>query len=51
MTWKSFPASRTVLTPRTSFYCVKKVAAVTGQDLRNARPALDENNRPAVGSS
>jgi preprotein translocase subunit SecD len=27
------------------------VAAVTGQDLRNARPSLDENNRPAVAFS
>ena len=35
----------------TSFYMVRKVAAVTGQDLRNARPSLDENNRPAVGFS
>jgi preprotein translocase subunit SecD len=32
----------------TVFYLVKKVAAVTGQDLRNARPSVDENNRPAV---
>ena len=31
-----------------SFYLVRKVAAVTGQDLRNARPSLDENSRPAV---
>src|SRR2546428_4377854 len=30
------------------YYLVKKVAAVTGRDLRNARPPLDENNRPAV---
>jgi preprotein translocase subunit SecD len=30
------------------YYLVKKVAAVTGQDLRNARPSVDENNRPAV---
>jgi preprotein translocase subunit SecD len=27
---------------------VKKVAAVTGQDLRSARASVDENNRPAV---
>jgi len=27
---------------------VKKAAAVTGNDLRNARPSLDENNQPAV---
>jgi preprotein translocase subunit SecD len=35
----------------TSFYLVRKVAAVTGRDLRNARPELDENSRPAVGFS
>ena len=35
----------------TSSYLVRKVAAVTGQDLRNARPSLDENNRPAVAFS
>ena len=27
---------------------MRKVAAVTGRDLRNARPSLDENNQPAV---
>jgi len=32
----------------TVYYLVKKVAAVTGQDLRNARASVDENNRPAV---
>jgi preprotein translocase subunit SecD len=32
----------------TSYYLVKKAAAVTGNDLRNARPSLDENNQPAV---
>jgi preprotein translocase subunit SecD len=32
----------------TVFYLVKAVAAVTGKDLRNARPTLDENNQPAV---
>ena len=32
----------------TVYYLVRKVAAVTGQDLRNARPSLDENNQPAV---
>jgi preprotein translocase subunit SecD len=32
----------------TVFYLVKKVPAVTGQDLRNARPSVDENNQPAV---
>jgi len=35
-------------TGNTSYYLVRKVAAVTGRDLRNARPSLDENNQPAV---
>jgi len=33
----------------TSYYLVRKVASVTGRDLRNARATLDENNQPAVG--
>ena len=33
----------------TVFYLVRKAAAVTGRELRNARPVVDENNRPAVG--
>ncbi len=32
----------------TVYYLVRKVAAVTGRDLRNARPTVDENNQPAV---
>ena len=32
----------------TSYYLVRKVAAVTGRDVRNARSTLDENNQPAV---
>lgn len=32
----------------TAYYLVRKAAAVTGRDLRSARPSLDENNRPAV---
>ena len=32
----------------TSFYLVRKVAAVTGADLRGASATIDENNRPAV---
>ncbi len=35
----------------TSYYLVKKVAPITGQDLRTARSTLDENGRPAVGFS
>ena len=30
------------------YYLVRRVAAVTGRDLRNARPSLDEFNQPAV---
>jgi preprotein translocase subunit SecD len=33
----------------TVYYQVRRAAAVTGRDLRNARATLDENNRPAVG--
>ncbi len=33
------------------YYLVKKTPVVSGRDLRNARPTLDENNRPAVGFS
>jgi preprotein translocase subunit SecD len=32
-----------------TFYLVRRVPAVTGHDLRSARPELDENNQPAVG--
>src|SRR6185436_1507982 len=32
----------------TVYYQVRKVAAVSGRDLRNARPTIDENNQPAV---
>ncbi len=35
----------------TVYYLVRRVAAVTGRDLRNARPALDEFNQPAVSFS
>jgi preprotein translocase subunit SecD len=32
----------------TAYYLLRRAAAVTGRDLRNARPSLDQNNRPAV---
>ncbi|HXH05781.1 MAG TPA: protein translocase subunit SecD [Vicinamibacterales bacterium] len=35
----------------TVYYLVRKVAAVTGRDLRTARPSLDENRQPAVSFS
>jgi preprotein translocase subunit SecD len=38
-------------TPSTVYYVVRRVPAVTGRDLRNSRPSLDENSRPAVSFS
>jgi len=38
-------------TSDTVYYLVRRVAAVTGRDLRGARPTLDENNQPAIGFS
>jgi len=35
----------------TVFYLVRKIAAVTGNDLRAAKPTIDENGRPAVSFS
>ncbi len=35
-------------TAGTVYYLVRKAAAVTGKDLRNARPTVDENSQPAV---
>lgn len=35
----------------TVYYLVRRVAGVTGRDLRNARPSLDEFNQPAVSFS
>jgi len=35
----------------TVYYLLRKVAAVTGRDLRNAKPTVDENGRPAVSFS
>jgi preprotein translocase subunit SecD len=34
--------------PARMFYLVRKVSAITGRDLRNAKPTLDELNLPAV---
>ena len=38
-------------TPSTVYYIVRRVAPVTGRDLRTSRPTLDENNLPAVSFS
>ena len=35
----------------TTYYLVRRIAAVTGRDLRTARVQLDTNNAPAVGFS
>lgn len=35
----------------TQYFLVRKVAAVSGNDLRDARATIDENNRPAVSFS
>jgi preprotein translocase subunit SecD len=40
--------SGTAGTAGTAFYVIKKVAAVSGNDLRNAQQSIDEFNRPAV---
>ena len=37
--------------PETVYYLVRRVAAVTGRDLRNARSSIDEFNQPAVSFS
>ncbi len=37
--------------PTTVYYVLRRVPAVSGRDLRNSRPSLDENSRPAVGFS
>jgi preprotein translocase subunit SecD len=37
--------------PTQAFYLVRKVAAITGRDLRNARAQIDQNGAPAVGFS
>jgi preprotein translocase subunit SecD len=42
------PAERGTGDTGTVFYVVRKIAPVTGQDLRVAKPGLDENNQPAV---
>jgi preprotein translocase subunit SecD len=37
--------------PSTQYYIVRRVPAVSGNELRNSRPTLDENNLPAVSFS
>jgi len=37
--------------PSQAFYLVRRTAAVTGADLRNARAQIDQNGAPAVGFS
>ena len=40
--------SRGAERPETVYYLVRKVPAITGRDLRNARPSRDVNNAPDV---
>jgi len=40
--------SRGAQRPETVYYLVRKVPAITGRDLRNARPSRDVNNAPDV---
>jgi preprotein translocase subunit SecD len=35
----------------TGYYVVRRIPIVTGRELRNSRPTLDENNRPAISFS
>jgi len=42
------PGSASTAGESSVFYVVRKIATVTGQDLRLAKPGLDENNQPAV---
>jgi len=44
------PVDPSTRTPE-GFYLVRAAAAVTGRDLRDARPVLDDNGRPSVGFS
>jgi preprotein translocase subunit SecD len=37
--------------PEQQFYLVRRTAAITGADLRNARSQIDQNGAPAVGFS
>jgi preprotein translocase subunit SecD len=42
------PGSSEAGSASTVYYVLRRVAAVSGRDLRSARPSLDQNNRPAV---
>ncbi|MGE5360478.1 MAG: protein translocase subunit SecD [Bacteroidales bacterium] len=44
-------SSREGETPSAEYYLVRRTPVVTGSDLRNAKPTLDENNLPAVSFS
>ena len=44
----SDPANAGAAPGSTIFYVLRRVAPITGRDLRTARPSLDQNNQPAV---
>jgi preprotein translocase subunit SecD len=37
--------------PSTTYFLVTKVPVITGRDLRNAKPSIDQNSQPAVSFS
>ncbi len=46
-----FGASQSFGVGTTDYYLVRRVAGVTGRDLRTARPTIDEYNQPAISFS
>lgn len=44
----SDPATAGGVPGSTVYYVLRRVAPITGRDLRSARPSLDQNNQPAV---
>ncbi|MCH7747235.1 MAG: protein translocase subunit SecD [Acidobacteria bacterium] len=46
-----FGASQSFGAGTTDYYLVRRVARVTGRDLRTARPTIDEYNQPAISFS
>ena len=44
----SDPANAGAAPGSTIYYVLRRVAPITGRDLRTARPSLDQNNQPAV---
>jgi preprotein translocase subunit SecD len=47
----SDPANAGAAPGSTIYYVLRRIAPITGRDLRTARPSLDQNNQPAVSFS